>query len=137
MSLRRSRPDPKVQWLADQPWWSALSREELESLAATGDRTQLPPGQQVMRQGQRGLEAAVVVSGKLEVAKDGEVVAHLNPGDVVGELSLLDHTPRTADVRTVTDVELLVFDREAFQRIQHLVAAVRERFDAAAAGHRA
>lgn len=133
---RRTRPDPKTQWLAEQPWWSHLSRDDLNNLAATGDRTTMPAGRQMMRQGQYGQEAAVVVAGELEVVKDGAVVARLGPGDVVGELSLLDAAPRTADVWTVTDVELLVFSREGFQRVQHLVGAVRAEFASAAAAHR-
>lgn len=136
MQLRRTQPDPKIVWLADQPWWSELSREDLAHLAATGDRADVPAGQQLMRQGQLGMEAAVVVSGELEVVRDGEVVGRLGAGDVVGELSLLDHAPRTADVRTATDTELLVFSRTAFQQVQHLVARVQQRVNAAASAHR-
>lgn len=136
MQLSRKHADPKIQWLADQPWWSDLSPEDLAALAATGDRTDVPAGQRLMRQGQVGMEAAVVVSGELDVVRDGEVVARLGPGDVVGELSLLDGAPRTADVRTATDTELLVFSRTSFQQVQHLVAGVQERVRAAASAHR-
>lgn len=136
MQLRRKHTDPKIQWLADQPWWGDLSSEDLSILAANADRTEVPAGRQLMRQGQLGMEAAVVVNGELEVVRDGKVVARLGAGDVVGELSLLDGAPRTADVRTATDTELLVFSRQSFQQVQHLVAAVRERVVAAAAAHR-
>lgn len=136
MHLRRPRPDQKLQWLAEQPWWSQLSRKDLTNLAATGDRAELPAGRRLMRQGQLGAEAAVVIAGELEVVRDGETVARLGPGDVVGELSLLDGAVRTADVRTATAVELLVFSHTAFQRVQHLVTAVRDSIEAAASAHR-
>ena len=136
MQLRRAQSDPKVQWLADQPWWRELSRRDLRHLAATADRADVPAGQRLMQQGQLGQEAVVVVSGELEVVRDGEVVGRLGPGDVVGELSLLDGVPRTADVRTVTDTELLVFSRTAFREVQYLVAAVQRRINAAASTHR-
>lgn len=135
MKLRRPT-DPKIQWLADQPWWSDLSHEDLSNLAANADRIEVPAGQQLMRQGQLGMEAAVIVSGELDVTRDGELVARLGPGDVVGELSLIDGAPRNADVRTVADAELLVFSRTDFQQVQHLVAGVRRRVSAAAAAHR-
>lgn len=136
MKFRRPQSDPKVEWLADQPWWSDLSRQDLVNLAATADRAEVPAGQQLMGQGELGMEAAVVVTGELEAVRDGEVVGRLGPGDVVGELSLLDGGRRTADVRTVADTELLVFSRTGFQQVQHLVAGVQQRVEAAATSHR-
>lgn len=135
--LRRHTPDQKVAWLAERPWWRDLPAEDLQALAATGDRVSLPAGRQLMAEGEWGYESAVVISGELTVSHDGATVATLGPGDVVGELSLLDHTPRTADVHTATDVELFVFSNRGLQRVLSASAAVREQVAAAADAHRA
>lgn len=134
--LRRNGADGKIDWLASQPWWCDLPQEDLRVLASTGDRTSVPAGRAVMTEGQRGLESAVVIVGEVEVVRDGQVVATLGPGDVVGELSLLDGIPRTADVRTSTDVELLVFSMQGLQRALAASSAVRDQVLRAATEHR-
>lgn len=134
--LRRHPRDEKVDWLASCPWWRDLPSADLEALAATGDRASVPAGRELMSEGQRGYESAVVISGELVVSHEGEVVATLGPGDVVGELSMLDHAPRTADVHTATDVELFVFSTRGLQRVLAASATVRAQVAAAAAAHR-
>lgn len=134
--LRRNGSDGKIDWLATQPWWCDLPKEDLRVLASTGDRTSVPAGRVLMTEGQRGLESAVVIAGEVEVVHDGRVVATLGPGDVVGELSLLDGIPRTADVRTSVDVELLVFSHQALQQAIAASSAVRDQVLRAAAEHR-
>ncbi len=133
---RRTATDPKIDWLSEQPWWQDLAAEDLEALASTGDRATVPAGRRIMTEGQMGHESAVIISGELTVSHDGEVVATLGPGDVVGELSLLDHAPRTADVTTATEVELLVFSNRGLQRVLAASAAVRQQIAAAADEHR-
>jgi CRP-like cAMP-binding protein len=53
----------------------------------------------------------------VEVTRSKRKVADLGPGAVVGELSLLDHGPRTATVTCVTDCELLVIDQRNFRAV--------------------
>lgn len=134
--LRRHEPDQKIAWLASRPWWRDLPAEDLKALAATGDRTSVPAGRRLMTEGERGYESAIVIAGELAVSHEGEHIATLGPGDVVGELSLLDHAPRTADVHSVTDVELLVFSNRGLQRVLAASAAVRAQVSAAADVHR-
>lgn len=136
MGILRRRTDPKIRWLASKPWWNELGNHELALLAARGDRTALPAGRWLMRQDQRGSEAAVIVTGELEIVRDDEVLARVGPGEVVGELSLLGERPRrNAGVRTVTEVELLVFGVIDFQKVMDEVEPVRRQFLAAAARH--
>ncbi|MFH0900823.1 MAG: cyclic nucleotide-binding domain-containing protein [Pseudomonadota bacterium] len=59
----------------------------------------------------------VLVSGDVEVRKDGKRVAALTTGDVFGEMSLLGRRPATADVKTLTPVVTLSLDRDAFSSV--------------------
>lgn len=136
MSLLRRQPDPKLDWLSSQPWWSELSPRDLRTLAALGDRTTLAPGRLFMDEDSVGREAAVIVSGEAEVIRDGEVIARIGPGEVVGELSLLDDRPRrNAAVRSVGELELLVFGVAEFQQVMDQVEAVHDQVRAAAERH--
>ena len=62
----------------------------------------------------------VVESGELEILKRSRtrdvLVKTSGPGAVIGEMAILQATPRTATVRAVTDAVLLAIDGEAFRR---------------------
>jgi glucose-6-phosphate 1-dehydrogenase len=80
----------------------------------------LAPGQILMRKGDMGSEMYVVVRGQIEVVNDhGTVVGTLKDGDVVGEIAVLTHTPRTATVRAKTSCDLMALDKASFSRILH------------------
>jgi CRP-like cAMP-binding protein len=54
------------------------------------------------------------VDGALQVRDNGRVFASMGPGDVAGEIALLDAEPRTASVVTSTASRLLRLDQEPF-----------------------
>ena len=54
------------------------------------------------------------MDGSATVRRNGKKVATLGPGSVVGELSLLDHGPRTATVTADTEATVLVLDQRHF-----------------------
>ena len=64
------------------------------------------------RQGAVGGLAYLIATGQAEVTRDGKRIAQLGPGDVVGELSLIDGGRRSATVTATTDLEVLELDRE-------------------------
>lgn len=71
----------------------------------------------VVREGERGDDAYIVVRGHLRVSKRHAGVAvelaTLAPGDAFGELSIIDDGPRSATVNAQTDATLLRFNRES------------------------
>jgi glucose-6-phosphate 1-dehydrogenase len=80
----------------------------------------LKPGEIVMRKGDMGTDAYVVVRGRVEILDDhGTVLGILKDGDVFGEIALLTHAPRTATVRAQTSCDLMVLDKASFDRILH------------------
>ena len=71
-----------------------------------------------------GREAFVIMEGSATVRRNGKKVAVLGPGAVVGELSLLDHGPRTATVTTDTEATVLVLDQRHFSSVIDDVPAI-------------
>ena len=86
--------------LASVPLFSACSKRELQKIAKASDELTIPAGKVLVEQGDTGRECFVLVSGTASVKRGTRKVATLGPGDCVGELSLLDHGPRTATVVT-------------------------------------
>lgn len=80
------------------------------------DKLQFTDGQIILKEGSFGDALYLVLSGKVEVSKmiDGKksVVAYLEQGAVLGELSFIDKKPRPASAIAVGDVEIGVVDKE-------------------------
>src|SRR5438105_2781904 len=106
------------------PLFSALNNKELQTIAKATDELTVPPGHVLTDQGQTGREAYVIVDGSATVRRNGKKVATLGPGDVVGELSLLDHGPRTATVTSDTDTTVLLIDQRHFLGVLDTVPSV-------------
>jgi CRP/FNR family transcriptional regulator, cyclic AMP receptor protein len=69
--------------------------------AAIGERAvevEFTAGQRIARQGEVETGFFMIVSGRVSIVRDGEVLAHLGPGEFFGELSLIDQQPRIASV---------------------------------------
>ncbi len=77
-------------------------------------------GAHVIRQGEVGDAAYIVVSGKLEVYKmiDGErvVLRQLGPGDMFGETAIFAASPRTASVVVTADASMVVVTSEVIEQ---------------------
>ncbi|MEI8393447.1 MAG: cyclic nucleotide-binding domain-containing protein [Rhodospirillaceae bacterium] len=89
------------------------------------DRRTLGPGQTLIREGDMGDAAFFIQSGLFEVVKhdrDHEMLlAQLGKNSIVGEMSLIDNSRRSATVRCVTEGTVLVLDRASFdERLKHL-----------------
>lgn len=115
--MSRRRSDPKIASLQREPSLAMLADEEAAGLASFADLVEVPDGTVLTRQGQRGREAFLLVAGEAAVRRDGQEIARVGPGEFVGELALLDHRPRTADVVTVGAARVLVFDPDAFEEM--------------------
>jgi CRP/FNR family transcriptional regulator, cyclic AMP receptor protein len=97
-----------------------LNQEERAALAEKIDLLRYSAGQSVFNYGDPGHALYIVRSGEVEIFvknDQGEkiVLETSQPGDIFGEVALLDGGPRTAWVAALGDVELLRLDREHFE----------------------
>jgi len=74
------------------------------------------PGDVIMREGEKGDAAYMIVSGNCRafrtVGAQVETLATMGPGDVFGEMALLLDEPRAASVAAVDRVIVLVLDKQ-------------------------
>jgi len=64
--------------------------------------------------GDAGGSAYIVKSGRVEMREKGRAVETLEPGEIFGELALIDEEPRTAAAVAAGAVELIPIDRSLF-----------------------
>jgi signal transduction histidine kinase len=112
------RPFAPIQQV---PIFADLSDAEAEELWNAGDRIEAQSGDLVIREGDPGGSLYVVLTGGVEVTKTGNgheiTLATRGPGEVLGEMSLLEQTPRTASVRANQPSTLLAVGQDAFRRL--------------------
>ncbi|MEM7249182.1 MAG: 2-oxoglutarate dehydrogenase E1 component [Acidobacteriota bacterium] len=97
----------RVPALQQVPLLSRLSPPELERVAVAAEEVKLSAGHALLRTGDPGDSLYVVVEGRLRIERGGQVLARCGPGQVVGELSVMDRLPRSADAVAETDVAAL------------------------------
>jgi CRP/FNR family cyclic AMP-dependent transcriptional regulator len=114
--------------------FSSCSTKDLEKIAKAGDEVTLDAGAVIVDQGQTGREAFVIISGSATVKRNGKKVATLGAGSVVGELSLLDHGPRTATVVADTECTMLVISQRQFLAVIDASPAISHKLLATLAG---
>lgn len=115
--MTRIKQPEKVRALREIPLFSGLSKKELDSLARLTTEISVKDGQTLVKQGQLGKEAMVIMSGTAVVRRNGRKIDEMGPGDFFGEMSLIDEMPRNADVVASSDMSLLLMDSKEFSTI--------------------
>ena len=114
---------PSAQ-LASTRLFSGLSVHDLEAIYRNGTVVSLGAGKNLIREGQENDYLHVVLKGQLEVSLPDRGdrfstvrLGVLAPGDCIGEYSFFDHEPVSADVDTLTEVQLFKISQADLDRV--------------------
>jgi len=86
-----------------------------------------PAGKILLREGQKGDAMYLIREGQVEILKEFQAIATLGPGEIFGEMALLNAEPRTATVRLKTPARLYRLNRLAFESVIQAFPEVHER----------
>jgi signal transduction histidine kinase len=116
-------------FLRKLPIFEGLSEHDLEWLYQQAVPVSIKTGETLIREGDPGDSAYIVVDGEFEIMKKSDqqdiVIAVRDEGAVIGEMALIDNAPRMATVRAVSDGSLLkISDEVFFQLISNSTTAV-------------
>lgn len=104
-----------------------FSEHELIELSRFGTPVEVTAGTRITIEGTLGQQAVVIVEGKASVSRNGEIVATVGPGDIVGEIALLSGEPRTATVITDTDATVYALSPRDFRSLMTRCPALERR----------
>ena len=111
----------EVEALRAIPLFQRIEASKLRLLAFTSERVKFLPGDLVVKQGDIGDAAYIVLEGAAEVLVEtpqGPLkVADLGRNDIIGEIAILIDVPRTATVRTTGEMTALRISKELFFRL--------------------
>lgn len=93
---------------------------DLRSLFARSDNAQeFQANSTIFAEGTPGDAMYVVLDGEVELRVRGEVLEVAGPGDIVGEMALIDAKPRSATARAISDCRLASVDERRFLYMVH------------------
>ncbi len=96
-----------------------LDETLLDAVRRRGREVTIPAHWCLVVEQQPADEAYVLLSGRVDVRHRGRVLAELGPGDLVGEVGLVDRRLRTATVTTLEPVSALAIPAGDFARLRH------------------
>jgi CRP/FNR family transcriptional regulator, cyclic AMP receptor protein len=126
------------------PIFSELSEAEAKRLAAFATETSAAEGQILMKEGDYSVELIAIEEGTADVIQRREKIATLKKGDLIGEMGLLEHRPRNADVIASSPMRLIKLthwevrrmSEDTVSRIKELIEQRRQQGVADPADHR-
>jgi len=89
----------------------------LEVFKDSEDLVEYPAGAVIITEGQKGSHMYVVMNGEVAISLKDKVISTASPGEIVGEMALINAEIRSATVTATTDCTLAVIDEGSFQSL--------------------
>ena len=88
--------------------------ETLKLFQESDDFKSYNEGEIIFNAGSIALEMYVIKNGEVEIIYNDQILETLSPGDIFGEMALIDDRPRSATTKAKTDCQLVPIDKERF-----------------------
>ena len=103
------------------PLFSMLTAAQAESVSEAVVKSRFKRGEAIVEQGKKSNALSIILTGRARVITTDQrgrevILATLQPGDYVGEMSLIDNEPHSATVRAEVQTDVLVLGRLEFAR---------------------
>ena len=117
--------------------FSDADEDELAKLGASAESVEFSEGTEIIREGDFSRALLAIEEGSAEVTRGGEYVAPLGPGDVFGEVGVLDDALRNATVIATAPLKLIIMDQLEVQGLRESAPGIYERIEKLAQERRA
>jgi CRP-like cAMP-binding protein len=117
------------------PVFADLDDETLSKIAALAAEVSVPEGKELVREGDYSYDVLAIEEGTARVERGGQHIADLGPGDVIGEMGVLERDQRNATViatspmllMTLTSWDIRKLSKSAPDAVEHMRALVEQR----------
>lgn len=111
-----------IDTLKRVPLFSGLQSRHLKAIFKACTTRDYPAGEHLVEQGTQGIGLFIIESGKVQVTKERQdgsriAIASHGPGEVIGEMAILDGAARSATVTALEACRCLVLPSWSFQSI--------------------
>ena len=103
------------------PLFALLTSSQAEAVADAVIKRRYKRGETIVEQGEKTNTLYIILTGRIRVVTSDKrgrevILATLNPGDYIGEMSLIDNEPHSATVRAEVQTDMLILGRTEFGR---------------------
>jgi CRP-like cAMP-binding protein len=117
------------------PVFADLDDDALQKIAALAAEVSVPDGKELVREGDYSYDVLAIEEGTARVERQGQHIADLGPGDVIGEMGVLERHQRNATVTatspmllmTLTSWDIRKLNKTAPSAVEHMRALVEQR----------
>jgi CRP/FNR family transcriptional regulator, cyclic AMP receptor protein len=130
-------PDGETRWtplagsgrITGMPIFEGFTDDEVQRIKNAGTFVTVPADWSPIWEKTPSDKAYIVLSGEVSVRKDGQEITRLGPGEIIGELGIVNHKLRTASIVTLGKAEMLHFTSDDLQKLCEDVPAFKEALD--------
>jgi CRP/FNR family transcriptional regulator len=119
---RLSDKPPVVDVFIEHPNFVQFTKEELKTLSKHCKTKRIDADEILFNEGEAGLSMFIVKKGSIKILKMGylgeTVIAQINPGEFVGEMAVIDGSPRSAAAKAAVNSELLELSLTNFSKLK-------------------
>lgn len=121
----------KLDVLRAVPLFADLDDRSLQAVSILAREVSFKAGEVFMLEGEIGDSFFVILDGTVRIDKGDRTIRSMTAGGFLGEIALLERSPRTASATCVSDVTALELRHHEFERLLDTMPAVYRRVRAA------
>jgi CRP-like cAMP-binding protein len=114
------------------PIFEGFTDDEVQRIKNAGTFVTVPADWSPIWEKTPSDKAYILLSGEVSVRKDGEEIARLGPGEIIGEVGIVNHKLRSASIVTLDKAEMLHFTSDDLRQLCEEVPSFKEALDRAA-----
>jgi PPM family protein phosphatase len=107
----------KIEVLKQMPLFRHLTYKEIIRVLNLTEVSDYGPGEDIMKEGEPGDDLYIILRGRVRLHKDGAFITNLMPGAHLGEMALIDRSPRSVTATAEERSRLLILRRQEFYEI--------------------
>jgi CRP/FNR family transcriptional regulator, cyclic AMP receptor protein len=115
------------------PIFADVPDEDLRVVTTFATTDEVPEGTQIVKEGDYANHFMAIEEGTAKVTRDGEEIGELGPGDIFGEIGLIEKEKRSATVTATSRVRLIKIERWELQRLKKVLPSVYAKIEQLAA----
>jgi CRP/FNR family transcriptional regulator, cyclic AMP receptor protein len=111
------------------PLFTNADDDELNSLGAFAESVEFSERAEIIREGDFSMALLAIEEGTVEVTRRGEHIANLGPGDIFGEVGVLNDARRNATVTATSRLRLIIMGHVEVERVKENAPEIYARIE--------
>lgn len=103
-----------------------LDDEALDKIASLAAEVSVPAGKELVREGDYSYDMLAIEEGTAEVTRNGEPIGKVGPGDVIGEMGVIERAQRSATVVATSPMRLVTLTGWDVKRLRRTAPSAME-----------